>query len=389
MSSVWVWTYPWTLAAEGMETACGELSAAGIDGLTVASQYHSVQTLQPRTPETLFQSYPGGCYFSPDEAAFTDTPIKPPTNAIEGYDDPLRAVQTAADREGLSTAAWIVCLHNSRLGAEYPAYRIESAFGDAHTHAFCPSHSAVKSYYAAVVETLAGYGVDRIDLEWIGFGNAFHDHGWRFGHRKQQAVTDYSTVILLSQCFCDGCQAAADRRGFDLDRARERVKALCRDALQGPDRSLSDMDTLRGAEPAIDRLLAFRAEIVEEFLDTLVGASGSTPVNYYLTEDLGKSPLSIDAAGVEFETLESKLDRVTVLCYTSDPLEAKQRVRVLDRRLSIPVDGALTLDPDIIDSMTGFQRLARSLRTVAADIHVFNHGLMTADHLDWLDEAVG
>ncbi|MFB6148493.1 MAG: hypothetical protein ABEJ48_02405, partial [Halobacteriales archaeon] len=367
MASVWVWTYPWTLAAEGIDAACEDIADRGIDGLTVASHYHSVQTLQPRTPETLFASYPGGCYFTPDPTAFADTPIDPPVNAVDGYDDPLAAVRTATDHAGLSVAAWTVCLHNSRLGAEYPRYRIESAFGDAHDHAFCPSHPAVQAYYAGVVETLATYDVDRIDLEWIGFGNVFHDHGWRFGHRKQQAVTDYTTAVLLSQCFCDGCEAAADRRGFDLDEARDRVRSLCREALQGPGRSLPELAELRAEEPAIDRLLEFRAAVVGEFLDSLVAASGGIPVNYYLTEDLGKGPLTIDAAGVDLDMLAATLDRVTTLCYTSDPLEAKQRLRVLDRRLSIPVDGAVTLDPDIIETEADFQRLARSIQTVAED----------------------
>ncbi|MFC7047229.1 hypothetical protein ACFQH6_19115 [Halobacteriaceae archaeon GCM10025711] len=269
-----VFTYPWTLLRPDVDAALDRLWDAGIDGLSVASHYHSIQTLNPRAEDAPLESYPGGLYTDPDPADFEDTPIVPPVNPVVGTTDPVTEVVAAAHEHGFEVGAWTVVFHNTRLVATHPDYRTESAFGTAHDHAFCPSHSDVHEYFAGVVRSPVRSNVDRIDLESIGFPTARHGHGSTFGHAMDYALTDRAEELLFSQCFCDACREAATSYPVDVDRARSLVQELSRQAFQGPGSSVSSLPDLVDRHPTLERLFDFRAAVVEEFVAALADAAG-------------------------------------------------------------------------------------------------------------------
>ena len=382
-----LWSYPWTLAAEGLDAACADVAARGIDALNLAGHYHSVRSMQPRTPDALFADYPGGCYFSPDPDRFADTPIDPLPNEVPGMDDPLAEVVEAAGAHGLDVNAWTVCLHNSRLGAANPDYRIESAFGDAHDHAFCPSRPEVREYFAAVVAEIAGRGVAEIQLESVGYQSAFHEHGARFGHDKRQVLTSPAEEVLLSQCFCDGCRAAARDHPVDLAAARERVQAIVRESFARPHSDPPTLDALVGEEPVLWDLFDFRADVVTGFVERLAAAS-SVPLNYYAMEaHTGVEPGSGWPAGVRLSDLEPHLDRLTAICYEADPTVAAERVRTLRRTVDLPLDAGLTLDPSLVGREEHLHALVHAVRDGVDDVFVYHHGLATDAQLDWVERA--
>lgn len=382
-----LWTYPWTLHHDGIDDSCERLANRGIDAITVASHYHSVRSIQPRSPDALFSAYEGGCYFDPG-GAFDDVPIEPPVNRVGSWDDPLAAIVDGAHDHGLTVNAWTVCLHNTRLGSTNPRYRIESAFGDAHDHSLCPSHPEVRDYFAAVVGSIRERTVDGIHLESLGFPSVFHGHGSGFGHDKRQAVTTDAETLLLSQCFCDGCRAAATSHSVDLDAARTRVRELLQRPLTDPTVSTPPAHDLLNSEPVLDDLLDFRAAVVERLLERLVDAAGSTPLNYYAMESYGSTPSDLSLAGVRTDVLEMYLDRVTGFCYVADPEIARERLTSLERAVGLPIDAGVTLDPAVIDGRERFSDLVDGIQSVIdGSLSVYHHSLATETHLDWVAEA--
>ncbi|WP_255171412.1 hypothetical protein [Natrononativus amylolyticus] len=382
-----LWTYPWTLSRSGLEDACTELDACGVDALNVASHYHSVRSMQPRFPDALFRSYAGGCYFDPDDR-FDEIPIEPPVNDVEPWADPLAAIVDGVHDHGLAVNAWTVVLHNTALAAANPEYRFESAFGDVHDHSLCPSHPAVRDYYGAVVGAIVDRGVDEVQLESIGFPSAFHDHGSAHGHDKRQTVTDPLESALLSQCFCDGCRAAADSHSVDFERARTRVRELIAPSLSDPTASLPSHSELADEEPAVDALFDFRASVVGSLVERVASAAGSTPLNYYAMEAYGSDPAGLELAGVRLADLERHLDRVTAICYVRDPETARSRIEVLDELVDLPIDAGVTLDPDVVERAAQFHELVDAIEvTTDGELSVYHHSLATEAHLEWIKTA--
>lgn len=384
-----VWTFPWSVAAQGWDRTFAELADHAIEGVTVASHYHSIQTVQARGTGSPFAQYPGGAYFRPNPDYFTDTPIESPVNVVDDTADPLETAVETGRAHGISVNAWAVCLHNTRLGVAYPEYRIQSAFGDAHDHAFCPSHRAVRSYFAGVIGSLADYDVARIDLESLGFPSVLHSHGDEFGHTKQQGITSASEEYLLSQCFCDACRAAAPAH-VDLDAAQQRVQTLCRQMLQSPRREIPPLGDLVEQHPVLADLFEFRATIIERLLRALADAADGVPLNYYTTDGLDHNPGTGWPAGVPLDRVEPHLDRMTTFCYVDDPVTASRRIRELQTMVDVPVDAAITVDPDIVPDRAAWNELAgRVMAELSGDVNVYNHGLMTEQHLNWLQSTEG
>lgn len=380
-----VWTYPWTVLAEDGAESMRELASRGVEGISVAGHYHSVRTLDPKAsggPQ--FCSFPGGCYFEPERRAFDGVPIDPPVNDLSGAGDPLGEVTAAAADVDLDVRAWTVLLHNSRLGAENPAYRVESAFGESHSHSLCPSNPEVRDYFAAVVGSLSDYDVDTIDLESLGFPSAFHGHGATFGHSKNHAVTTPAGEQLLSQCFCDACQQRAAGR-FDIAAAQERVQKLVTRAVESPGDRLPELSALVDEEPLLDRLFSFRASVVEDLLAEIADASGSVPLNYYVADGFGAEPGDGWPSGVVLDRVGDQLDRVTALAYTGNPQTARARVKAFQSLFDGPVDVGVTLDPAVVDSQAAFEGVASAAREPAdGELYVYNHTLMTDEHLEWV-----
>ncbi|WP_122091198.1 hypothetical protein [Halalkalicoccus subterraneus] len=386
-----LWTYPWTMVQEGLDEACESIVERGLDAITVSSHYHSVRSLQPQHPTALFRQFPGGCHFSPDADRFDECPIIPPTVTIDGFEDPLAEITAVAHDHGLTVNAWMVCLHNTRLGAMNPEYRIESAFGDSHDHSLCPSHPAVREYFATVVEALVDRSVDGIHLESIGFPSAFHGHGREFGHDKRQVLTDPAETVLLSQCFCTGCQHAAESRPVDLARAKARVRDLLGRALADPTTETPSLESLIRDEPILDALFEFRAMVVEALVGRLADAAGTVPLNYYVAESPGGAdPEAVWPAGVRPDRLDASLDHMTAMCYVTDPTLARERVRTLKGMVDSPVDAGLTLDPGVVGTPSELHALVDILEDdLDGQLSFYHHGLLSETQLDWIGSAIG
>ncbi len=384
-----VWTYPWTLASAGVETSCHDLGNRGIDAINLATHYHSVQSMQPRTPERLFQRYPGGWYVDSDQAAFDRTPIDPPSNHLEAFSDPLGEILPTANDHGLAVNAWTVCLHNSRLGSVYPEFAIQSAFGDTHTHGLCPSHPAVQEYLAAVVRESARQGVSQVQLESIGFQSAFHNHDDLFGHPKRHVALGTTGEVLLSQCFCSGCEEAAEEHRIDLDAAASLVRELVGEALTKTVAELPPLDTLRNEYGVLEALFDFRSTVIQRLVAKLQTASGDVPLSYYTMElQLGTDPYDLWPAGVELEALAEHLDRVLAICYVDNPADATSRIQTVSSLVDCPIDAGVTLDPSVIEDEHTFRAVVEALQgAIDGSVSVYHYGVAPEEQLEWIERT--
>ncbi|WP_433632841.1 hypothetical protein [Halomicrococcus sp. NG-SE-24] len=246
--------YPWTLQQYGVGAEIERLRKKGIDSVALAAHYHSIRTFAPRAESEKFVQYPGGCYFTPEPTDFVSTSIEPLTNEIPGLTEPVSTVREATADRNLDLAAWMVCLHNTRLGAEHPEFRLQGVFGEAHDHSLCPSYPAVQEYYAGVARSLCRCEVDRIDLESLGFPSVLHGHGVDFGHSKNHVLTSDSEEFLLSQCFCDGCRRRAEATDIDMDAAESLIQELLEDSIRGPQDHPPKLVTLVEEYPVLEDL---------------------------------------------------------------------------------------------------------------------------------------
>lgn len=378
---VGLWTYPWTLYEEGVERACRTLADRGIDKLAVASHHHSLRILQPRFPDALFERRRGGCYFAPEDEHFEDTPIRPRQNDVEGTDDPLAEIADVAGDYGVQVNAWTVCLHNAWLGAENPAYRIEDCFGNPHEHSLCPSHPEVRRYFAGVAAGVADRGVGAVELESARLRSVFHSHDTVYGHGARQVLTSDAEEWLFSQCFCEGCRREARDHAVDPDRAQAVVRDVIRESFDDPHSNPLSLSDLVREEPVLEDLFEFRAAVVDSLLERVAEGAGETDLNVYVRQPGPDWP-----AGLTLDSVERHADRLTDICYVSDPEVARERIRALGRVTDLPVDAGVSLAPSLVERPETLAAVVDAVRDETdGRVSVYNHAMLTETQLDWVE----
>lgn len=382
-------TYPWTLQQCGVDAELGKLRESGVGSVGLAAHYHSIETFTPRAPTEKFVRYPGGCYFTPHPTDFASTSIDPMINEIPGMEEPISTVREATEKRDLDLVAWMVCFHNSRLGAEHPEFRLQSAFGDRHDHSLCPSYPTVQEYYTGVIRSLRRHGVDRIDFESLGFPSVLHGHGANHGHSKDHVLASNSEEFLLSQCFCDGCRRQAGTADVDMDAAESLVQDILEQSIRGPHEQPPDLETLVDEHPLLKDLFELRGAIIEQLLTKFAEASGGISLNYYVTDGVGYEAGDGWPAGIRLDRLQEHLDSVTAMCYTDDPWTVQNRIEGLDDAVGCPVNAAVTFDPAVVPDRDSFTSIARTARnTASGELYLYNHGLLGTGQLEWLKSVV-
>jgi hypothetical protein len=139
------------------------------------------------------------------------------------------------------------------------------------------------------------------------------------------------------------------------------------------------------AHPDLRPLFEFRRQVIADFLDELASASGSVPLNYYVSDGVGRGATDGRPAGVDLEALTDTLDEVTSLCYTSDPTTAGERTESIRKTFRGTTHAAVTTDPDITDSEQTLRVVASAAhRKADGDLYVYNQSLFGTDHMAWL-----
>ena len=209
--------YAWDLAESGVAAVVDELRARHINTITLAASYHAGKFIRPR-------GWSGKVYFPEDGTVyFRPTPerydgIRPVPNRMLAERDVLDEICRVA---GMDANAWLVLLHNTRLGESHPEATVENAFGDRYVYNLCPSAPAARRFAVTLCADVTDhYPVRGISLETPGYLPYTHGFHHEFALVRQNPWLDN----LLGLCFCEHCITGAEAAGIDAQRLREGVR---------------------------------------------------------------------------------------------------------------------------------------------------------------------
>jgi hypothetical protein len=215
-----LYTYPWDLADEGLETVLARVRESGLNTITLAASYHAGKFLRPhgRAGRMLFPR-DGTVYFQPRPERYGR--IQPLVNPLAHELDAFAELQRAAPEIG--RVGWVVCLHNTPLGERHPEYTARNAFGDAFVYSLCPAHPEVRAFVVNLCTDLATrHDLAGLALEtpgWLPFDHGFH-------HEFAMVPLDPWARTLLGLDFADATRRAARAAGIDADRLQARAREL-------------------------------------------------------------------------------------------------------------------------------------------------------------------
>lgn len=211
-----IYTYPWDLIDAGIDAAVGEFRSMGLSTVSVAASYHAGKFLRPhgRSGKVYFPQ-DGTVYFRPELSRYGS--IKPlPSHLATDRD----VVAELCARSDIATNAWMVLLHNTRLGLENPGSVVRNAFGDPYFYTLCPCAPEVRAFATELVLDLTDrYGVAGVTLEVPGFMPYEHGYHHEFGLVRRNRWLD----DRLGICFCRHCQRSAAAAGIDARGLASRI----------------------------------------------------------------------------------------------------------------------------------------------------------------------
>ena len=276
---------------EGLDVVLGNVQQrAGVDGLTLAVAYHDARDLFPHNPVHKVRYLEGGAvFFRPDESRYEDLQLQPHVAELARTVDPLDDLCTAAGERGMDVNAWVVFLHNDRLGFAHPECSTQNAFGDRYLTDLCPSNPEVRAYARALASDVARYGISTILAE------SLHFHGLTHGYHHERYFEELGVVgtYLLGLCFCTHCLAAAHRAGVDAEMVRRFVRGELERRFGG------DGSSDGSAELSRDLLAAFENEQLLGYLDARVETVTSLVAEVSAVVDESTSVAFLDLSGAE------------------------------------------------------------------------------------------
>jgi hypothetical protein len=197
----------------------------GIGELVIAAAYHAGRWLVPSKSGAVVRFLEDGVVHADLRERYGTLQARASRLVGPGRPSPLEESCGLAKQAGLTTVAWVVLFHNTRLGKLHPESCVENAFGDRYEYALCPARPEVRQYGLALLRDIARTkDLDAVEIEaagWMG-----HRHGSH--HDKASFATDTHSDFLLSYCFCTACAAGLAANGSDVQALRARVCAVLR-----------------------------------------------------------------------------------------------------------------------------------------------------------------
>ncbi|WP_051941399.1 hypothetical protein [Phaeacidiphilus oryzae] len=388
--------YPWDVI--GDPEAAERIAGLGVDGVTLASSYHSTRALTPRHPRhRIVVAEHAAVYYPVEEARWRGRALRPyPAGewAGSGGPDAFGAAAEALRGAGLDVHAWVVLAHNSRLGAEHPSSVVRNAYGDRYGWAPCIGRPEVREYLVDLAaEAAARPGATGVELESCGWYGLAHLHA----HDKIGGVPlDGAAAYAMSLCFCESCGAGYAVLGAEPAALARRV----RDALAvvwsgewraGGDGEWADVERLLGAGDA-ELTLRHRLEVARELQSAAVSAvRAATPGGFAVRLHADPLPWRTGAnAGVEPEWLLSAegggADGLVLPC--AGGLEA-----LTGAAAKAPEGASLAANFTVVRGMGGApERLAADLRAAqaagATELRLYHAGLAGEADLALVREAL-
>src|SRR5215212_7593931 len=178
------------LCDEGFATVLGNVQdRARVGGLTMAVAYHDARDVFPHNPVHKVRYLEGGAvFFRPERSRYEGLALQPQVAELARTSDPLGELCAAAGERGMHANAWVVFLHNHRLGFVHPACSTQNAFGDPYLTDLCPSNPEVRGFARALASDVARYDVTTV------FAESLHFHGLEHGYHHERYFEEIGAV---------------------------------------------------------------------------------------------------------------------------------------------------------------------------------------------------
>ena len=378
-----LWTYPWDLTDAGPEAVVRCLrEEIGLDGMSLASAYHTFNMLRPHSRGKLLLQIPqSAVYFQPRADLYRDTPIKPHVSPLMGAADWYADAAEACAKAGLDLIAWTVFLHNSYLAGKHPGCAQVACTGDISTANLCPANPDVRAFAVALSRDLVqNYGIAVLECESLAFGGFGHAHY----HLKHGVDPGQGGRFLLALCFCDACREKARKAGLDPDILAQTAESHVREAL-GSGRPLRETpDELCTTVPQLARYVRMREDTVTTLVQSVREAAG-VPISFIF---MGDRPTS----GADRKRIAEGVDYTEILSYTADPGQTRQAVSRLLPDLRSP--------DQLLVGLQAYPPASPNAETLQANVEgaaglgirrfsYYNYGIMPPPNLDWVRKAIG
>jgi hypothetical protein len=403
------------LVDEGHDAVLDNLQErGGLDGITVACNYHHSRDVFPHNPRHRVIYFTGEHFFEPDRRRYGR--IQPVVSPLAER-DPLRVLVTRARQRGMAVRGWVNFLHNSRLGQRYPECTVANAFGDRYPNALCPANPDCRAYVRAFGSDLGTYGLEAIRAESVGYMPFEH------GYHHERCFVPLSPLarFLMGVCFCDHCIAAARTAGVDGEAVRKFVEAELGRALGGDP---GPLDAVPLAREAIGALMAGEVagylatrertvtSLVGEATEAIhaagrAGAHDGGRSDFVVVEWSGglRAPSSgmtvagsqgaaLDRAwqdGIALDAVLGACDGVSVLGYVGDRARLAADLEAYAPRIPAGRSLSVSLRPMLPDCGSAEELRARTALVAAFGprwIEFYHYGFVPLERLDWIRSAL-
>jgi len=254
-----LWAYLWDLQEQGVDPALAAMrEGAGVDSVSLATAYHSVQHLRPSASgHRFFTARESALYFAPDRPRYQGIAFQPRVSPLVVGGNPLREVSDRCARRGMRLISWTVMLHSS-LGQNYPDLAVRNVFGDWVHEALCPAQEPVRAYARALVDDLtANYRIAVVEVESLAYPAARHYHG----HAKVGIALEPLEEFLLALCFCPACRSRM-AAAADVEGAAAAVRATLEGVFRSGEPTGQPVEEYLHAHPTVEGYVAARREVV-------------------------------------------------------------------------------------------------------------------------------
>ena len=377
-----IWAYLWDLLDDGIDEAVPRLRDAGLDGVSVATAYHTFQQLRPHRPgPKLLTAERAAVYFQPDQSLYADTVIRPHVAALAQGANPLEHLARASRDAGLDLISWTVCLHNTFLAHQFPDCAQQTAYGDSLGWHLCPGSPDVRTYVVALARDLAvNYGCRRIELESCNFGGYGHAHH----HVKDGVDLGSGGRYLFSLSFSPGCVQRAHELGIDVEGLRTWVRDQLDPVFAGAGSLDRDPAELVDQRQDLAAYQAMREDLVTTLVAEVRQACDGAQVSILLMGDRW-------TAGLRPEALSQAADLVEILAYTDSSDAVAERASATAAQLRHPgqlVLGLQAYAPCALRAETLVEHVRRVRSCGIRELSFYNYGIMPRSNLDWIRRSL-
>lgn len=383
-----MYAYAWDLADEGLAAVISQIEALGIDTITIAGSYHAGKFLRPhgRNGRVYFPE-DGTVYFNADPGRYGT--IKPVLNSLVRERDIFREMSAHPQ---VATNAWLVLLHNSRLGERHPQSTVENAFGDRYVYSLCPSAPEARELAVALCRDVTdNYPVTGISLETPGFLPYAHGYHHEFAMVRPNAWLERR----LGLCFCAHCVENAEAAGIGAGRlkaqTRDEIDAYLAGDADFPDDMaeafwLSDVAT--GGE--LSTFLSWRCEVVTSLVRE-IRAAVRAEATVSIIPSVARPTGGAWFEGSDLRALAEAAGIIEACFY--EPSAARVRADIHDVQRRLKGAGKLRgiLRPGFPDLQTRSELVAAAevLRDAnISEVAFYNYGHLRRKNLAWIADAL-